>query len=85
MRKRLLKILSIALLSSSEEKEELIYSSQWVKNIKKMTNQQFLDSFRLSRECHKKLLKFLKEHTMTIRNIDLKLYLFLFFIGHILF
>jgi hypothetical protein len=58
--------------------ERLFYSRIWFDNIEQLSDEQFNNAFRMSRECFDKLVKYVKNFTK-ICDLKLKLSLFIYY------
>ena len=51
----------LMLLESSDENETFHYSHEWYSSIESLSEQQFSETFRMSRNCFEKLIKRIKK------------------------
>lgn len=77
----LINYIMLDLLSDDSSDEMLLfYSNEWYSKIHLLSEQQFLEIFRMSRNCFKRLEK--KLFANAIIKLKLKLHLFCYFIAH---
>ncbi len=67
---------------STEDSGNCIYSKDWKEKIEFMGDLQFNDTFRMNKACFGQLKAFLSTHSSKPEYLELKLYVFLYFVGH---
>ncbi len=80
--KKTLKYFTILELISSSEEEDFCYFCEWYTNINFINEDQFLNAFRMSRNCFGTLLEYIRPAGKNILFLEFKMHMFLYFIGH---
>lgn len=73
-------ITCLEMFDSESCEEKLYYSKNWYDNIENMTENQFYDTFGMSKKCFDSLIRIFSDDN--IEDLQLKLRLFLYFLAH---